>query len=318
MIEGYAIRAVRTGAEREAVARVALEVRPSTHARPRRSTTTSSTTRAGRGSSCGARTSRWPTAAPAHPPLRARLRRLVGRARRARAASRPGLGSALYARLSRAAEAAGKHALHVLVSEASARASPGWSGAASASGSAPAGSSSTSRLPRLRRRPSPRASRSSRSRSAPTCSRRCTPSPVEAFADIPGSDEAHSAGSFDDGSPAPSRLRASSRDGLLRGARRRRGSPAMRASRSPARTRDIAWHDMTAVARAQRGRGIATALKRATIAWAGRPGSSACRPRTTSTTRSCAPSTRASATGRCPTRSSCAGRSAGQPPDSAY
>ena len=37
-------------------------------------------------------------------------------------------------------------------------------------------------------------------------------------------------------------------------------------------TRDIvpseAWHDMTAVARAWRGRGVAGALKRATIAWA--------------------------------------------------
>ena len=31
---------------------------------------------------------------------------------------------------------------------------------------------------------------------------------------------------------------------------------------------DAAWHDMTAVAPAHRGRGIATALKRATIAWA--------------------------------------------------
>ena len=31
---------------------------------------------------------------------------------------------------------------------------------------------------------------------------------------------------------------------------------------------DAAWHDMTAVGPAHRGRGIATALKRATIAWA--------------------------------------------------
>ena len=35
----------------------------------------------------------------------------------------------------------------------------------------------------------------------------------------------------------------------------------------PGRT-DVAWHDMTAVSPAYRGRGIATALKRATIAWA--------------------------------------------------
>ena len=32
--------------------------------------------------------------------------------------------------------------------------------------------------------------------------------------------------------------------------------------------RDLAWHDMTAVRRSHRGRGIAQALKRATIAWA--------------------------------------------------
>ena len=30
----------------------------------------------------------------------------------------------------------------------------------------------------------------------------------------------------------------------------------------------MAWHDMTAVGRRWRGRGVATALKRATIAWA--------------------------------------------------
>jgi GNAT superfamily N-acetyltransferase len=35
----------------------------------------------------------------------------------------------------------------------------------------------------------------------------------------------------------------------------------------PGRT-DMAWHDMTAVLPAYRGRGIAKALKRATIAWA--------------------------------------------------
>ena len=30
----------------------------------------------------------------------------------------------------------------------------------------------------------------------------------------------------------------------------------------------VAWHDMTAVGRAWRGRGVATVLKRSTIAWA--------------------------------------------------
>jgi mycothiol synthase len=33
-------------------------------------------------------------------------------------------------------------------------------------------------------------------------------------------------------------------------------------------TADDAWHDMTAVVRAWRGRGVAGALKRATIGWA--------------------------------------------------
>ena len=37
---------------------------------------------------------------------------------------------------------------------------------------------------------------------------------------------------------------------------------------TPAGTRRIAWHDMTAVVRAWRGRGLAGALKRATIRWA--------------------------------------------------
>ena len=35
----------------------------------------------------------------------------------------------------------------------------------------------------------------------------------------------------------------------------------------------VAWHDMTAVARAWRGRGLATLLKRATVAWGIREGS---------------------------------------------
>ena len=36
----------------------------------------------------------------------------------------------------------------------------------------------------------------------------------------------------------------------------------------PPHLRRVAWHDMTAVARDWRGRGLATALKRATIGWA--------------------------------------------------
>jgi len=40
----------------------------------------------------------------------------------------------------------------------------------------------------------------------------------------------------------------------------------------PAGRTDYAYHDMTAVARAWRGRGIALALKRATIGWAIRHG----------------------------------------------
>ena len=61
--------------------------------------------------------------------------------------------------------------------------------------------------------------------------------------------------------------------------------------------RRVAWHDMTAVAREWRGRGLATALKRGHDRLGDRRTASRCsRPATTRTTRRCARSMRGSAT----------------------
>ena len=118
--EGYEIRAVRARAEREAFARIALEVAPE-HAR-----TVDEIEYDERLDKGGERFVAWRSAepiacgstgrihhyAPAFDGCWAELAVLEGHRGR-------GLGSALYARLSRAAEAAGKSALHVLVTEAS-------------------------------------------------------------------------------------------------------------------------------------------------------------------------------------------------------
>ena len=90
-----------------------------------------------------------------------------------------------------------------------------------------------------------------------------------AFPDIPHADEPMQAGSLEE-----FRKRDVDRPGMPRDAFYvaldvATGDVIGYASlfRIPGR-RDAAWHDMTAVAPAHRGRGIATALKRATIAWA--------------------------------------------------
>jgi GNAT superfamily N-acetyltransferase len=96
---------------------------------------------------------------------------------------------------------------------------------------------------------------------------------IEAFADIPGGDTPMAAGDL-----AEFRARDVDRPGI---------PPAAFMIATDAATDDVigyaclmfvpgsttvAWHDMTAVARAWRGRGLATLMKRATIAWAIREG----------------------------------------------
>jgi GNAT superfamily N-acetyltransferase len=90
-----------------------------------------------------------------------------------------------------------------------------------------------------------------------------------AFLDIPHADEPMQAGSFEE-----FRKRDVDRDGIPADAFHiavddSTGTVIGYASlmRVPGRS-DAAWHDMTAVAPEHRGRGIAKALKRATIAWA--------------------------------------------------
>ncbi len=95
---------------------------------------------------------------------------------------------------------------------------------------------------------------------------------LETFADIPG-DDPMAAGDL-----AEFRARDVDRPGILPGAfmvalDHETGEVVGYASliMVPG-SRTVAWHDMTAVLRAWRGRGIAIALKRATIAWAIRNG----------------------------------------------
>jgi GNAT superfamily N-acetyltransferase len=92
---------------------------------------------------------------------------------------------------------------------------------------------------------------------------------VEAYADVPAADEPLTAGSLEE---------FLSRDVLRDGMPPEAFSIALDGPTGkvvgwaslmflPGST-TVAWHDMTAVRRAWRGRGVATALKRATIAWA--------------------------------------------------
>lgn len=92
---------------------------------------------------------------------------------------------------------------------------------------------------------------------------------LEAYPDVPSTDEPIIAGSVDEFLARDVR-----RDGIPPGALaialdEASGEVVGWASLmlSPGST-TLAWHDMTAVRRAWRGRGVATALKRATIAWA--------------------------------------------------
>jgi mycothiol synthase len=93
---------------------------------------------------------------------------------------------------------------------------------------------------------------------------------VEAFADVPGGDTPMVAGD-----PAEFRAREVDRPGiphhgfivaLDEGTGRVVGYASL--IRIPGAARPSAWHDMTAVARDHRGRGIAGAMKRAVIRWA--------------------------------------------------
>ena len=93
---------------------------------------------------------------------------------------------------------------------------------------------------------------------------------IEAFADIPGGDEPMAVGDL-----AEFRARDVDRPGIPPGAFMIAMDAATGRShrlRQPLScvpgSTTVAWHDMTAVARAWRGRGLATALKAATIAWA--------------------------------------------------
>lgn len=92
---------------------------------------------------------------------------------------------------------------------------------------------------------------------------------LETFEDIPGGDEPMAVGDL-----AEFRARDVDRPGIPpdafmvaveTGTDRVAGYASLQ--RLPGRP-DVAWHDMTAVARAWRGRGLATTLKLATIAWA--------------------------------------------------
>jgi GNAT superfamily N-acetyltransferase len=92
---------------------------------------------------------------------------------------------------------------------------------------------------------------------------------IEAFADIPGGDEPMAAGSL-----AEFRLREVDRPNIPPGAFMIAtdattdaviGYASLILLPGPA---GVAWHDMTAVLRTWRGRGLAGALKRATIGWA--------------------------------------------------
>jgi RimJ/RimL family protein N-acetyltransferase len=93
---------------------------------------------------------------------------------------------------------------------------------------------------------------------------------VEAFADIPGGETPMAPGD-----PAEFRAREIDRpgiphDGFIVALDEATGRVIGYASliRIPGAARPSAWHDMTAVARDHRGRGVAGALKRATIRWA--------------------------------------------------
>ncbi len=92
---------------------------------------------------------------------------------------------------------------------------------------------------------------------------------VAAYLDIPNVDEPLAAGSFDEFIARDVRRDGIPADGFIIALDEAGGAVAGWASLMfvPGST-TMAWHDMTAVGPAWRGRGLATALKRATIVWA--------------------------------------------------
>ncbi len=91
----------------------------------------------------------------------------------------------------------------------------------------------------------------------------------EAYLDIPSVDEPVVAGPIDEFLARDVHRDSIPQDGFMIAVDTRTGEVAGWASLMflPGST-TMAWHDMTAVGRRWRGRGVATALKRATIAWA--------------------------------------------------
>ena len=92
---------------------------------------------------------------------------------------------------------------------------------------------------------------------------------LEAYADIPTTDTPIAAGSFEEFRARDLRRDGIPPDALAIAVESATGDVAGWASLMfvPGST-TVAWHDMTAVARAWRGRGVATVLKHATIVWA--------------------------------------------------
>lgn len=91
---------------------------------------------------------------------------------------------------------------------------------------------------------------------------------VEAFADIPGDGDPIAAGDLAEFRARDVDRPAIPPDAFFVGVDAASGRVVGYASLIRIPGRNAAWHDMTAVARAWRGRGLAGALKRATIGWA--------------------------------------------------
>src|SRR4029077_4275223 len=92
---------------------------------------------------------------------------------------------------------------------------------------------------------------------------------VEAYPDIPGDTEPVAAGPYEEFLARDVRRDSIPPDGFMTAIDALTGEVAGWASLMyvPGST-TMAWHDMTAVGRRWRGRGVATELKRATIDWA--------------------------------------------------
>lgn len=92
---------------------------------------------------------------------------------------------------------------------------------------------------------------------------------LETFPDIPSADEPVQAGDFDEFRARDIDRIGAPHDACFIAVDQATGEAVGYANllMAPGRT-DLAWHDMTAVRRAWRGKGIATALKVATIRWA--------------------------------------------------